>query len=170
MTGKLRLLDQVREQIRLKHYSIRTERVYCEWVRRFISFHNYRHPVEMGASEVEAFLSNLAVARLASASTQNQALAALLFFYKEVLRQDLHWIEEVVRAKKPSRLPVVLSIEEVQWILIQMKDESWLISLLYGPGMRLMEAIRLRVKDVDFVQQETLIRYGIQSLSPLDRL
>lgn len=161
MTGKPRLLDQVREQIRLKHYSIRTERVYCEWVRRFIRFHNYRHPVEMGASEVEAFLSNLAVARSVSASTQNQALAALLFLYKEVLRQDLPWIGEVVRAKKLSRLPVVLSMEEVQRILFQMKDESWLISsMLYGTGMRLMEAIRLRVKDVDFARQEILIRDG----------
>ena len=117
MERKPRLLDQVREQIRLKHYSIRTERVYCEWVKRFIRFHGYRHPVEMGASEVESFLSHLTVNKDVAASTQNQALAALLFLYKEVLRQDLPWLGEVVRAKKPSRLPVVLSIEEVQKIL-----------------------------------------------------
>lgn len=161
MERKPRLLDQVREQIRLKHYSIRTERVYCEWVKRFIRFHDYRHPVEMGAQEVESFLSHLAVNKDVAASTQNQALAALLFLYKEVLRQDLPWLGEVVRAKKPSRLPVVLSIEEVQKILANLKDETWLISsLLYGTGMRLMEAVRLRVKDIDFGRREILVRDG----------
>lgn len=103
MAGRPRLLDQVREQIRLKHYSIRTERVYCEWVKRFIRFHKYRHPLEMGAGEVESFLSHLAVDKDVSASAQNQALAALLFFYKQVLGQDLPWLGEVVRAKKPTR-------------------------------------------------------------------
>lgn len=161
MDGKPRLLDQMREQISLKHYSIRTERVYCEWVRRFVRFHQYRHPLEMGAAEVEAFLSDLAMRGNVSASTQNQALAALLFLYKQVFRSDLPWLGEVVRVKKPSRLPVVLSVEEVQRILAHLEGEVWLIaSLLYGSGMRLMEGVRLRVKDVDFSRGEILIRDG----------
>jgi len=121
MDEKPRLLDQVREQIRLKHYSIRTERVYCEWIKRYVRFHKYRHPLDMGAPEVEAFLSDLAVRRDVSASTQNQALAALLFLYKQVLKQELPWLGEVVRAKKPARLPVVLSIDEVQRILARLE-------------------------------------------------
>lgn len=161
MDGKPRLLDQVREQIRLKHYSIRTERVYCEWIRRFIRFHQYRHPSEMGAAEVEAFLSDLAVRRNVSASTQNQALAALLFLYKQVLKLELPWLGEVVRAKKPQRLPVVLSVEEVQAVLAQLQGELWLMaSLLYGSGMRLMEVVRVRVKDVDFSSRQILVRDG----------
>ena len=139
MDEKPRLLDQLRDQIRLKHYSIRTERVYCEWVKQFIRFHNYRHPEEMGAAEVEAFLSDLAVHRNVAASTQNQALAALLFLYKQVLKLDLPWLGEVVRAKKPVRLPVVLTVTEVQQVLVQLQGELWLAaSLLYGSGMRLM--------------------------------
>jgi integrase len=117
MDGKPRLLDQMRERIRLKHYSIRTEHVYCEWVKRFIRFHQYRHPRDMGAAEVEAFLTELAVKRNVSASTQNQALSALLFLYKEVLALDLPWLADVVRAKEQQRLPVVLSIEDVHPIL-----------------------------------------------------
>lgn len=123
MDGKPRLLDQMRERIRLKHYSIRTERVYCEWVKRFIRFHQYRHPQEMGAQEIEAFLTELAVARNVSASTQNQALSALLFLYKEVLSIDLPWLADVVRAKKPQRLPVVLTVEEVRSALAQLESE-----------------------------------------------
>lgn len=161
MDGKPRLLDQVRDQIRLKHYSIRTERVYCEWIKRYVRFHNYRHPMEMGAPDVEAFLSDLAVRRDVSASTQNQALAALLFLYKQVLKQDLPWLGEVVRAKKPARLPVVLSISEVQQILRQLDGVVGLIArLLYGGGLRLMEGVRLRVKDVDFSRKEIIIRDG----------
>jgi len=161
MDGKPRLLVQMREQIRLKHYSIRTEQVYCEWVKRFIRFHLYRHPAEMGAAEVEAFLSDLAMRRHVSASTQNQALAALLFLYKHVLKLDLPWLGEVVRAKKPVRLPVVLSASEVQQLLAQLQGDIWLIaSLLYGSGMRLMEVLRLRIKDVDFARQAILIRDG----------
>lgn len=161
MAGKPRLLDQMRDQIRLKHYSIRTERVYCEWVKRFIRFHKYRHPLEMGAPEVELFLSHLAVKKDVSASTQSQALAALLFLYKQVLGQDLPWLGEVVRAKKPSRLPVVLTVDEVQEILAKLDKTPWLIaSLLYGTGMRLMEAVRLRIKDVDFERREITIRDG----------
>ncbi|MCQ2030187.1 integron integrase [Stutzerimonas zhaodongensis] len=161
MDGKPRLLDQVRDQIRLKHYSIRTERVYCEWIKRYVRFHNYRHPLEMGALEVEAFLSDLAVRRDVSASTQNQALAALLFLYKQVLKQDLPWLGEVVRAKKPARLPVVLSISEVQQVLGSLDGEVGLIArLLYGGGLRLMEGVRLRIKDVDFSRNEIVIRDG----------
>ncbi|MCQ4318363.1 integron integrase [Stutzerimonas zhaodongensis] len=161
MDGKPRLLDQVRDQIRLKHYSIRTERVYCEWIKRYVRFHNYRHPLEMGAPELEAFLSDLAVRRDVSASTQNQALAALLFLYKQVLKQDLPWLGEVVRAKKPARLPVVLSISEVQQVLGSLDGEVGLIArLLYGGGLRLMEGVRLRIKDVDFSRNEIVIRDG----------
>ena len=161
MDGKPRLLDQLRDQIRLKHYSIRTEQVYCEWVKQFIRFNNYRHPEEMGAAEVESFLSDLAVRRNVAASTQNQALAALLFLYKNVLKLDLPWLSEVVRAKKPVRLPVVLTITEVQQVLAQLQGELWLAgSLLYGSGMRLMEVLRLRVKDVDFARHEILVRDG----------
>lgn len=161
MDGKPRLLDQMREQIRLRHYSIRTERVYCEWVRRFIRFHNYRHPADMAAAEVEAFLSDLAVRGSVSASTQNQALAALLFLYKKVLQVELPWLGDVVRAKRPARLPVVLSVEEVQHLLGQLSGDIWLMaSLLYGAGMRLMEVARLRVKDVDFARGEILVRDG----------
>lgn len=161
MDGKPRLLDQVREQIRLRHYSIRTERVYCEWVRRYIRFHHYRHPADMAAGEVEAFLSDLAVRGNVSASTQNQALAALLFLYKNVLQINLPWLGEVVRAKKPARLPVVLSVDEVQRLLNQLNGDVWLIAaLLYGTGMRLMEVVRLRVKDVDFARGEILVRNG----------
>ncbi len=161
MDGKPRLLDQDRDQIRLKHYSIRTERVYCEWIKRYVRFHNYRHPLEMGAPEVEAFLSDLAVRRDVSASTQNQALAALLFLYKQVLKQDLPWLGEVVRAKKPARLPVVLSISEVQQVLGLLNGEVGLIArLLYGGGLRLMEGVRLRIKDVDFSRNEIVIRDG----------
>ena len=161
MDGKPRLLDQMRERIRLKHYSIRTERVYCEWVKRFIRFHQYRHPLDMGAPEIEAFLTELAVKRNVSASTQNQALSALLFLYKEVLVVDLPWLADVVRAKKPQRLPVVLTIEEVRSILALLEGGPWLVcSLLYGTDMRLMEVLRLRIKDVDFTRHEILIRDG----------
>lgn len=161
MDGKPRLLDQMRDRIRLKHYSIRTERVYCEWVKRFIRFHRYRHPQEMGAAEIEAFLTDLAVRRNVSASTQNQALAALLFLYKEVLDLDLPFLADIVRAKKPQRLPVVLATDEVRSVLARLDGEIGLVcSLLYGTGMRLMEALRLRIKDVDFSRHEILIRDG----------
>src|SRR5690606_31778508 len=126
-----------------------------------IRFHQYRHPQEMGAGEVEAFLSDLAVRRNVSASTQNQALAALLFLYREVLQVDLPWLQDVVRAKTPQRLPVVLSVEEVRRLLGGLQGDLWLVcSLLYGTGMRLMEGLRLRVKDVDFARGEILIRDG----------
>ncbi|SEJ25089.1 integron integrase [Azotobacter beijerinckii] len=161
MDGKPRLLEQMRDRIRVRHYSIRTEQVYCEWVKQFIRFHRYRHPAEMGAAEVEAFLTDLAVRRKVSASTQNQALAALLFLYKQVLAIELPWLNEVVRAKKPERLPVVLSVDEVRRVLGGLDGELWLAcSLLYGTGMRLMEVVWLRVKDVDFARGEILVRDG----------
>ncbi|WP_439861356.1 integron integrase [Pseudomonas sp. MBLB4136] len=161
MDGKPKLLDQLREQIRVRHYSFRTETVYLHWVRQFIRFHKLCHPADMGAEEVEQFLSYLAVQRTVSASTQNQALAALLFLYKQVLRIELPWLDGVVRAKRPERLPLVLSREETQRLLAQFSGEVGLITgLLYGSGMRLMEAVRLRVKDVDFQRREILVRDG----------
>lgn len=161
MDGKPRLLDQLREQIRVRHYSIRTEDVYVKWVRDYVRFHGLRHPAEMGAAEVEQFLSHLAVRRQVSASTQNQALSALLFLYKHVLRIELPWLDDVVRAKRPERLPVVLTREETQRLMALLEGEVALVAgLLYGAGLRLMEAVRLRVKDVDFARREILVRDG----------
>jgi integron integrase len=157
----VKLLDQVRERIRVKHYSIRTEAQYVQWVKRFIVFQGKRHPREMGAAEVEAFLTDLAVQGNVSASTQNQALAAILFLYKEVLAVDLPWLDNVVRAKRPRRLPVVLTRSEVREVLTRIKSMYGLMAnLLYGTGMRLMECVRLRVQDVDFERGEILIRDG----------
>lgn len=158
-TAKPRLLDRVREQLRLRHYSYRTEQQYVQWVRRFVLFHGRRHPAAMGGPEVEAFLSHLATVRRVSASTQNQALAALLFLYRHVLNVELPWLDEVVRAKRPQRLPVVLSPAEVAAVLAHLDGVYGLIaSLLYGSGLRVLEALRLRVKDVDFEYQRLLIR------------
>jgi integron integrase len=156
-----KLLDQVRDRIRVKHYSIRTETQYVQWIKRFILFHGKRHPSELGAAEVEAFLTHLAVDGHVSASTQNQALSALLFLYKEVLAIDLPWLGNVVRAKQPKRLPVVLTRTEVREVLVRMNGVYGLMAnMLYGTGMRLMECVRLRVKDVDFERNEILIRDG----------
>ena len=156
-----KLLDQVREKLRLKHYSIRTEKQYVQWVRRFILFHGKRHPRDMGAPEVKAFLTHLSVEGNVAASTQNQALSALLFLYREVLKSTLPWMNEMVRAKRPARLPVVLTQIEVQAVLSRMQGPTLLLAqLLYGTGMRLMECMRLRVKDVDFERLEILVRDG----------
>jgi integron integrase len=156
-----RLLDRVRDRIRVKHYSLRTEQAYVDWIRRFIRFHGKRHPLTMGAAEVEAFLSNLAVERQVAAPTQNQAKAALLFLYGEVLGVDLPWLDAVVQAKASQRLPVVLTREEVAQLLRRLGGVHRLVcSLLYGAGLRVMEALRLRVKDVDFVRHEILVRDG----------
>jgi integron integrase len=156
-----KLLDQVRGKIRLKHYSIRTEQAYVDWIKRYILFFDKRHPKDLGAHEVEQFLTHLAVERRVSASTQNQAKSALLFLYKEVLAIDLPWLDNVERAKAPKRLPVVLTPAEIQKILAQLDGTNLLItSLLYGTGMRILEALRLRVKDVDFSRKEILIRDG----------
>lgn len=156
-----RLLDQVRDALRLRHYSLRTEHAYLGWIKRFIFFHDKRHPREMGAAEVEAFLTWLAVEGRVSASTQGQALAALLFLYKQVLGVDLPWLDEVVRAKRPQRVPTVLTPDEVGAVLAQIDGVQQLMaSLLYGTGMRLMECLRLRVKDVDLARREVTIREG----------
>ena len=156
-----RLLDQVREAVRIRHYSLRTEEVYVDWARRYILFHEKRHPSEMGAHEVEAFLSHLAQERKVSASTQNQAKAALLFLYKRVLNVELPWLDEVVQAKHSPRLPVVLNPSEVRMLLDQMRGTSGLVArLLFGSGMRLLEGLRLRVKDLDFGQHEIIVREG----------
>ncbi len=156
-----KLLDQLRASLRLRHYSLRTEQQYLQWVRRFILFHGKRHPKTMGATEVEAFLTHLAVEGEVAASTQNQALSALLFLYREVLQQDLPWMSQVVRAKRPARLPVVLTEREVLAILERMSDVHGLMArLLYGSGMRIMECVRLRVKDVDFERLEIVVRDG----------
>lgn len=156
-----KLLDQVRDRIRVKHYSIRTETQYVQWVRRFILFHGKKHPRDMGAPEVEAFLTHLAVAGHVAAATQNQALSALLFLYKEVLAIDLPWLNDVTRAKRPQRMPVVLTRDEAHAVLYCMAGVYALMArLLYGAGMRLMECVRLRVKDADFARREILIRDG----------
>jgi integron integrase len=156
-----RLLEQVRTRIRVKHYSLRTEEQYVGWIRRFILFHGKRHPAQMGAAEVEGFLSHLAVEGSVAASTQNQAKAALLFLYREVLGQELPWLDGVTSAKKPVRLPVVLTRDEVRALLGRMSGRPWLLaSLLYGSGLRVMEAVRLRVKDVDLSRGEVLVRDG----------
>jgi integron integrase len=156
-----RLLDQVRDAVRRLHYSIRTEEAYVKWIRRFILFHGRRHPLEMGEAEVEQFLTSLAVEGEVAASTQNQALSALLFLYKVVLDRPLEGRIEAVRAKRPERLPVVLSREEVRAVLAQLGGERWLMaSLLYGSGLRLLECLRLRVKDVDFGQNLLIVRDG----------
>lgn len=156
-----KLLDQVRGKIRVKHYSLRTEQAYADWVKRFILYHGKRHPAEMGAVEVEQFLTHLAVQGKVSASTQNQAKSALLFLYKEVLAIELPWLDNVTQAKASRRLPVVLNREEVQAILSHLSGTHWLIAcLLYGTGMRILEGLRLRVKDVDFKRREILIRDG----------
>jgi integron integrase len=156
-----KLLDQVRHAIRARHFSYRTEEAYVGWIKRYIRFHGLRHPAQMGPPEITAFLTALAVRRGVSASTQNQALAALLFLYKEVLKTDPGWLEGIVRAKRPKRLPVVLSRSEVQRLLSFLRGTPWLIGVvLYGSGLRLMEVLRLRVKDVDFQRGEILVREG----------
>lgn len=154
-----RLLDEVRDLIRLLHYSYRTEQSYLEWIKQYILFHQKRHPAEMGATEVSQFLTHLAVNRRVAASTQNQALAALLFLYRRVLKQDLPWLDNVERAKRPARLPVVLTKAEVKLVLSNLQQQSWLMaSLLYGSGLRLNECLRLRVKDLDFSYQQIVVR------------
>jgi integron integrase len=155
------LMEQVRDRIRTLHYSIRTEQAYIGWIRRFILFHNKKYPAEMSKPEIEAFLTHLAVARRVASSTQNQALNSILFLYRQVLNIDVPWLEDVTRAKKPQRLPVVLTKDEVKAVLSRLDGTLGLVSqLLYGTGMRLMECIRLRVKDVDFTRSEIIIRDG----------
>jgi integron integrase len=156
-----RLLDQLRAAIRARHYSRRTEKAYTTWVRRFIVFHDKRHPRELGQPEVTAYLTYLATTRKVSASTQNQALSAILFLYREVLRQDLPWLDDVVRAKRSIRVPVVLTREEVAALLSHLTGTPHLVAtLLYGGGLRLLEALQLRIKDLDFATGEITVRAG----------
>lgn len=151
----------MRLAVRTRHYSVRTEEAYVAWIRRFIVFHGKRHPMEMGEAEIGQFLSALAREGKVSASTQNQALSALLFLYREVLQRDVAWIEGVVRARATKRLPVVLTREEVRAVLQQMRGTPKLMALLlYGAGLRLLECCRLRVKDVDFASNQILVRGG----------
>jgi integron integrase len=155
------LLERVRERIRIKHYSPSTEKAYVGWIRRFVLFHRKRHPASMGAGEVSAFLNDLANRQDVSASTQNQALSALLFLYREVLGTDLPWLDDLVRAKRPARLPTVLTVAEVQAVLAGIGGTTGLVArLLYGSGLRLMEGLRLRAQDLDLVRREVLVRRG----------
>jgi len=159
--GAPRLMDQVRDVLRVHHYSLRTEQSYTHWIKRFILFHGKRHPREMGKNEIAAFLTHLAVQKDVSPSTQNQALSAILFLYKKVLNIEPDWIEGVVRAKRPKRLPVVLKRDVVMKLLNQLSGTQKLLAfLIYGSGLRLMEAARLRVKDVDFDYGQLIIRAG----------
>ena len=159
MTQPPRLLEQVRNKIRAKHFSYRTEKTYLQWIRRYIRFHGLKHPREMGGPEVEAFLTALAVDNKVAASTQNQALSAVLFLYRDVLEQELPWLGNVVRARNPHRLPVVLTRAEVQQVLARMNGTAWLIaSMLYGAGLRISECLQLRIKDMELSRRELLIR------------
>jgi integron integrase len=156
-----RLLDALRDRIRFRHYSLRTERAYVHWVRRFLRFHGSRHPREMGAVEVTAFLGSLATERNVAAATQNQALAALLFLYKEVLQLELPWLDGIPKAKRPRHIPAVLTQEEARRLLEQMVGTHALMArLLYGTGMRLTECLCLRVKDVELTRHEVIVRDG----------
>ena len=156
-----KLLEQLRGRIRVKHYSIRTEQAYVDWVRRFILFHGKRHPRDLGAREVEAFLTDLAVRGQVSASTQNQAKSAILFLYREVIDKELPWLDGVVAARASKHLPVVLSRDEIEAVMGRMRGTPALVArLLYGSGLRILEGLRLRVKDVDFAGREILIRDG----------
>ena len=161
MDAGSKLLDRVREKLRSRHYSFRTEQQYISWIRRFILFHEKKHPADMSAPEIERFLTYLAVDRRVTASTQNQALSSLLFLYRHVLEVDLPWLENVVRARMPAHVPVVLSRKEVHRLLAHLQGEFHLVAqLLYGSGLRVMEALRLRVKDVDFEYAQIVVRDG----------
>lgn len=161
MMGRSALLDRVREAIRTKHYSRRTEKSYIGWIRRFILFHGKRHPETMGEKEITAFLSWLAVRRRVSASTQNQALSAILFLYRKVLGIELAWMDGIVRAKRPIRVPVVMTKREVRLVIDRMYGLPWLMaSLMYGAGLRLLECCRLRIQDVEFEKSQITVRDG----------
>jgi integron integrase len=156
-----KLLDCLREALRSRHYSRRTEQTYCAWVKRFIYFHNVRHPKEMSEPEINAFLTHLAIKEKVSASTQNQALSALLFLYRHVLGREIGDLGEVIRARKPKHVPVVMTRDEVKAVLGHLTGDTWLMaSLMYGAGLRLMECLRLRVQDIDFARNEITVRDG----------
>ena len=159
--GQPKLLYRVRARCRLRHLAINTENTDVAWIRRYILFHNKRHPLEMGAPEVTGFLTHLAVEGHVAASTQNQALSALLFLYREVLEREFGWLDEVVRAKKPKRLPVVFTPDEAMAVIQELQGVRWLMGLqLYGGGLRLNECLRLRVKDLDFEHLQVTVREG----------
>ena len=161
-----RLLEVVRQKIRARHYSLQAEKAYTHWIRRFIRFHQRQHPRSLGRQDVERFLTHLALERRVAAATQNQALSALLFLCEAVLEIELPWLQDVVRAKRSQHVPVVLTRSETQRVLAQLSGTRWLIvSLLYGAGLRLSEALRLRVKDIDFEYRQIVGR-GVRS--PLD--
>lgn len=154
-----RLVDRVRAELRKRHYSGRTEEPYVGWIRHYIRFHGIRHPRDMGKEEVEDFLSHLAVSKNVAAATQNQALAALLFLYRDVLGMTLDWLDNIVRAKKPVRLPVVLTGAEIMSVLSNLYGQNWIAGMLmYGAGLRLLECLELRVKDVDFGYRQIVVR------------
>jgi integron integrase len=155
------LIARSRERLRARHYSYQTEKAYLQWIARYVDFHDYRHPRELGAKDLEQFLTMLAVQRRVSASTQNQALAAILFLYREVLELDIPWVHTVVRAKRPQHLPVVLTRAEVERVLNCFSGTSRVIaSLLYGSGLRVSEGLRLRVKDIDLEYRQIVVRDG----------
>jgi len=159
--AKPKLLDRLRQELRSRHYSRRTEQAYVMWVKRFIFFHNVRHPAEMAEPEINAFLTHLDIKEKVSASTQNQALSALLFLYRYVLGREIGDLGKVIRARKPKRLPVVMTRDEVKAVLAQLTGDKWLMaSLMYGAGLRLMECLRLRVQDIDFARNEITVRDG----------
>lgn len=156
-----KLMDRLREALRSRHYSRLTEQAYCHWVRRFIFFHNVRHPVEMAEPEINAFLTHLAIKEKVSASTQNQALSALLFLYRHALGRAIGDLADVIRARRPKRLPVVLTREEVKAVLANLTGEKWLLAnVIYGAGLRLMECLRLRVHHLDFAAGQITVREG----------
>lgn len=156
-----KLLDQVSDAIRIKHYSFRTEKTYVEWIKRFILFHNKRHPKEMGADEIQAFIAHLATERTVSASTQNQALSAVMFLYRHVLKKDVDIPSDSFRAQKSKTLPVVLTQQEALAVIKNMTGVAQLMTkILYGSGIRLAECLRLRVKDIDFGNRQIMVRDG----------
>src|SRR3989338_4276414 len=158
---KPKLMDRLCEALRSRHYSRRTEETYCHWVKRFIFFHKVRHPAQMAETEINAFLTHIAVKEKVSASTQNQALSALLFLYRHVIGREVGDLGKVIRARKPTRLPVVMTRDEVKAVLSNLSEDKWLMaSLMYGAGLRLMECLRLRVQDIDFSRNEILVRDG----------
>jgi integron integrase len=159
--SKPRLLDRVRDAVRARHYSRRTEKAYVAWIRRYIVFHGKRHPADMGAAEITRFLTSLAVEGRVAASTQNQALSALLFLYREILQQEVPWLDDLVYAKRPHHLPVVMTRDEVRAVLAEMHGVTRLMALLlYGAGLRLLECARLRVKDIDLARSQIVVRAG----------
>ena len=155
------LLERVRNEIRVRHYSLRTEQSYVQWIRRFILFHNKRHPDEMGEPEISAFLTDLAVSRKVAASTRNQAISAILFLYQNVMNRRLEWLNDAVRAKRPRHIPVILTREETRRLLDEIPGTNGLIArVLYGTCMREMECLRLRVQDVDLDYRQIVVRSG----------